>query len=227
MLLSLLETSTVGNKSLSKMNYSDYSTKLASRFRDFLPVVIDIETSGIDAKTAAILEIAALTIDCNAAGEFFIADSVHFHVEPFKGANFCPKSLEINGIDPYHPFRFAISEKLMLQNLFKFCSLAQKQTKCRKSVLVAHNAWFDLAFLNAAIVRCELEKKNPFHAFTCLDTATMGMIAYGHSVLAEILKRANIEFDHKAHHSALYDATKTAELFCKILNSNAWPEPIS
>ena len=33
---------------------------LASRFRGFLPVVVDVETAGFDAKKDALLEIAAM-----------------------------------------------------------------------------------------------------------------------------------------------------------------------
>ncbi len=198
-------------------NYTDYNPLISDRFRGYFPVVIDVETGGLVSKTDALLEIAAITIDCDVNGIYRPVDQIHFHVEPFHLSNLDPKSLELNGINPFSPFRFAISEKDMLEKLFEFISFAQKKAKCKKSVLVGHNAWFDLSFVNAAISRTDI-KHNPLHQFTCLDTASLGAFFYGHTVLSELLKRAEIEFDAKSHHSALYDASKTADLFCNMLN---------
>jgi ribonuclease T len=41
-------------------------------------------------------------------------------------------------------------------------------------------------------------------------------------VLAKACEIAGIPFDNKQAHSALYDTTKTAELFCQIVNQ--WKE---
>ncbi|HAV68246.1 MAG TPA: ribonuclease T, partial [Alcanivorax sp.] len=39
---------------------------LALRFRGFLPVVVDVETGGFDARNDALLEIAAVLLDMDA-----------------------------------------------------------------------------------------------------------------------------------------------------------------
>ena len=62
--------------------------------------------------------------------------------------------------------------------------------------------------------------KSPFHPFTCFDTATLGGLIYGQTVLAKAVKAAHISFDVNEAHSAIYDAEKTAELFCAMVN--AW-----
>jgi ribonuclease T len=62
-------------------------------------------------------------------------------------------------------------------------------------------------------------KRNPFHPFSVFDTATLGGIAYGQTVLARAVKAAKIEWDPDSAHSAAYDAEVTADLFCKIVNS--------
>ena len=45
---------------------------------------------------------------------------------------------------------------------------------------------------------------------------------YGQTVLAKAMKAAGISFDQNEAHSAIYDAQKTAELFCMMMNS--WRE---
>lgn len=199
-----------------------YNPKIATRFRGYFPVVVDVETGGLDPKTDALLEIAAVTLNCDENGIFSPAQTFQHHIRPFGGANIDLKSLEINKIDPDHPFRFAVSEEDALHDLFAKLTAIQKKTGCTRCVLVGHNAWFDLAFLNAAIERTKV-KGNPFHAFTSLDTATIGALVYGHTVLAEMLKRAEIPFNNDEHHSAIYDAEQTAKLFCKVINQIPWP----
>ena len=76
---------------------------------------------------------------------------------------------------------------------------------------------FDLNFLNAAMARTNI-KRNPFHRFSTFDTVTLGGLAYGQTVLARAADAAGITWNTQAAHSAVYDAEKTAELFCIILN---------
>jgi ribonuclease T len=191
---------------------------LKDRFQGYLPVVIDVETGGCNPKTDALLELAAVFIEVNEHGHYGTGKTFSTHVEVFEGGKLDPKALAINQIDPFHPFRFAISEKDALASLFSEINEALKQTACRRAVLVGHNAHFDLAFLHAAAKRSKLADQNPFHAFTCFDTATLGGLAFGKTVLAKALKAANINFDKNKAHSAIYDAERTAELFCLIIN---------
>src|SRR5690606_4949068 len=88
---------------------------------------------------------------------------------------------------------------------------------CNRAVLVGHNAFFDHQFLYAAATRAQI-KRNPFHPFSCFDTATLGGVALGQTVLARACHAAGISLCQKEAHSALYDAEKTADLFCHIVN---------
>jgi ribonuclease T len=187
------------------------------RFNGYLPVIIDVETGGVVAATDALLEIGVSYITLNEEHRFVIGESDHFHVEPFPKAKISEASLKITGIRPHHPFRFAQPEQACLESLFKKTREQLKAQQCNRAVLVGHNAHFDLGFLRAAQARCGIEK-SPYHHFTCFDTATLGAVMYGHSVLARALKAAGISFDKSQAHSARYDAEKTAELFCTILN---------
>ncbi len=192
---------------------------VATRFRGFLPVIVDVETAGFNAATDALLEIAAVTITINDEEQWCIDETISKHVEPFEGANLDKESLEFTGIDPDHPFRkqIAVSEVEALQAIFKPIRTKIKQHHCKRAVLVGHNAHFDLGFLNACVERNDI-KRNPFHPFSIFDTATLCGLAYGQTVLSRAAKEAGLEWDTKEAHSARYDAEQTALLFCDIVN---------
>jgi len=190
---------------------------MANRFRGFLPVVVDVETGGFNSKTDALLEIAAVLVDFGDGGILTRGETIRFHVKPFEGANLEPASLAVNGIDPHHPLRPAIDERDALQRLFRDVRKAVKDAGCSRAILVGHNAAFDLGFLNEAIARTEI-KRNPFHQFSCFDTATLCGVAFGQTVLARAVAAAGFEWDEESAHSAAYDAEMTADLFCEIVN---------
>ena len=193
------------------------TTRMKDRFRGYLPVVVDVETAGFDAKKDALLEVAVVLLDFDTQGQVICGTTLHEHIEPFTGANLDAKALAFTGIKPFNPFRFAKPEKIALEAIFKPIRAAISKNCCQRAVLVGHNPAFDLRFLQAAINRCHI-KNNPFHAFTTFDTATLSAVAFGQTVLLRAAQAANIEFDQAQAHSALYDAQKTAELFCKIVN---------
>lgn len=193
-------------------------TKINKRFRGFLPVIVDVETAGFNPDKDALLEIAFVFVNYSDTNQLVITDQIHFHVEPFPGANLEQSALEFTGIDPNHPFRFAVSEMETFTKAFSKISDLLHQHQCTRSVLVGHNPMFDLSFLNAAVKRCKLFKQNPFHKFTTFDTATLGALLYKQTVLARAAKAAKIDFNETEAHSAIYDAVKTAELFCTIVN---------
>ncbi len=190
---------------------------ISRRFRGFLPVVVDVETAGFNPKRDALLEIAAVTLQMDEQGYMSRLETHAANVEPFDGANLDPRALEFTGIDPYHPFRFAKPEPEALKLVFEPIRKLVKETQCSRAILVGHNPSFDLAFLKAAADRCKI-KRNPFHLFSTFDTATLGGLVYGQTVLARAAQAAGIAWDEGEAHSAIYDAEKTADLFCAIVN---------
>jgi ribonuclease T len=199
---------------------------LAKRFRGFLPVIVDVETGGFNCDTDALLEIAAVTLRMDENGLLHRHQTFNHHIEPFEGANVEQSALDFTGIDLECPDRPAIPEMMALPELFQDIRKAVKEHGCTRAVMVAHNAHFDLGFVNAASDRCEI-KRNPFHPFSCFDTATLSGLAFGHTVLAKTCQIAGIEFSNSEAHSAAYDAEKTADLFCLIVNRwqqlGGWP----
>lgn len=203
-------------------------TPFAQRFRGYFPVVVDVETAGFNAKTDALLEIAATTLSLDEQGNFSLDETIHFNVDPFEGANLEKAALEFTGIDPTNPLRGAVSEEKALKAIFKLIRKKMKAAGCQRAIMVAHNAAFDLGFVNAATERC-LIKRSPFHPFVSFDTTTLSGLALGQTVLAKACIAAKLDFNNSEAHSALYDTEKTAELFCYIVNKwkqlGGWPMP--
>lgn len=191
--------------------------KIARRFRGFLPVVVDLETGGFNCETDALLEMAFVTLRLDENGILHRDQTFACHVMPFPGAVMHPACLAVNRIDPYHPFRFAVTEEQALDEMLTPIKLALRKSGCHRAVLVGHNPCFDLGFLQAAVKRCQYPD-NPFHSFTTFDTATLAAMAYGETILVKAVLAAGLNFDRNEAHSAIYDAQVTADLFCKIMN---------
>lgn len=190
---------------------------ISDRFRGFLPVVLDVETSGFNAGSNAILEIAVCIIKMDDFGRLIIGECADANVEPFDGAVIDPRSLEFTGIDLKDPERNPIAEKEAIR---KICQPVRKEVResgCQRAILVGHNPAFDLAFLNASIERTNF-KRSPFHPFSSFDTATLGGLAFGQTVLSRAVQAAGLDWNEAEAHSAVYDTYKTAELFCTVVN---------
>lgn len=200
--------------------------QMKNRFRGYLPVVIDVETAGFNSKTDALLEIAAVFLEFNEQSQLIISGVWNQNVLPFQGANLEQSALDFTGIDPYCDQRQAVLEVDALGNLFKAIRTKLKSTECKRAILVGHNAHFDLAFIKAAVERSNI-KRDPFHPFSCLDTVSLSALVLGQTVLSVACLKSGIEFDNKSAHSALYDATKTAELFISIVNKIPFSEEVS
>ena len=199
---------------------------MATRFRGFLPVVVDVETGGFDWNRHALLEIAAIPLDMDEDGKIILGETACAHIDPAPGTEIDPKSLAVTGIQLDHPFRLAKEEKDGLEHIFAPVREAVKKHGCQRAILVGHNAHFDLNFLNAAVARSK-HKRNPFHPFSVFDTVTMAGLAYGQTVLARAVQAAGLQWNAADAHSAVYDTEMTAQLFCRI--ANQWPmlNPVS
>ncbi len=203
------------------MNASPAATRMAQRFRGFLPVVMDVETGGFDCLRHALLEIAVVPVRMDEEGFVHPQPVVSTHVDAFPGSELDPRSMEVTGIIPDHPFRAALPERQALDLVFRPVRAALRESGCQRAILVGHNAAFDLGFLNAAVRRTG-HKRNPFHPFSCFDTVTLGGLACGQTVLSRAVEASGRTWDAREAHSAVYDAERTAELFCDVVNR--WKE---
>ncbi|UAJ66320.1 ribonuclease T [Candidatus Schneideria nysicola] len=203
---------------------------LRTRFRGFYPVVIDIESAGLNANTHALLEIAAITLKMDKNGWLQLDKIFHFHIEPFPGSILQPEALALNRIEPNNPLRGAVTEHQALNEIFFAVRKGIKNQECNRAIIVAHNAAFDHSFVMAAAERANLQN-NPFHPFSTFDTAALSGLVFGQTVLAKACAAAGITFHTSFAHSALYDTERTAELFCELVNRwkrlGGWPINIS
>ena len=165
----------------------------------------------------ALMEFAAVVLRMDDKGRLYPADVHTCHVEPFPGANLDPRALEFTGIDPHHPFRLALPEKEALEKIFQPVRKEVKAQGCSRAILVGHNPFFDLGFINAASERTGF-KRNHLHPLSNFDTVSLAGLAYGQTVLARAVQAAGLDWDGGEAHSAIYDTEKTAELFCAIIN---------
>lgn len=203
------------------MNDFPLASRMAERFRGYLPVVVDVETGGFDCERHALLEIAVAPIEMDAEGWLQPGEICSTHVVPYAGSEIDPKSLEVTGIDIDHPFRAALPEREALAHVFAPVRQAVRRNGCQRAILVGHNAFFDLGFLNAAVRRTDF-KRNPFHPFSTFDTVTLAGMAVGQTVLARAVEGVGLEWDAAQAHSAVYDTERTAQVFCRIVNQ--WRE---
>lgn len=192
---------------------------MKTRFRGYLPVVVDLETGGFDDDVHSLLEIAAVTLDFEQ--QRLVARGRHrWAVIPHPDTVVEEASLRVTGIDLNDPARDAVSELEALRGLFRIVRTEVKRHGCQRAIVTAHNAHFDHGFIHAAATRNDI-KRSPFHPFSVVDTVALAAVQYGHTVLSEACRRAGIDYDADRAHSAAYDADVTAALFCAVVNRTA------
>ncbi|MBR6113340.1 MAG: PHP domain-containing protein, partial [Bacilli bacterium] len=106
--------------------------------------------------------------------------------------------------------------------MIKDCDNEENVTKrflkwIKDAPLVAHNAKFDISFLEMAMKKYNLgELKN-----TVIDTLELSRIidqGFARHSLSALVKRYNVPWDEEAHHRADYDAEGTALVFSKMID---------
>lgn len=163
-------------------------------------VIFDLETTGLSANEGdQIIEIGAVKISNGK-----IIDKFDELIDPGKPLD--PKITEITCITN-DMLKGRPNEKDMV---IKFMNWVGNLP------MVAHNARFDLSFLEMAYFKYNLGKlKN-----TIIDTLGLSRYLESHERyhnLATLVKRYNIEWDEDKHHRADYDSRGTALIFYQML----------
>ena len=196
--------------------------ELKERFRSFLPIVVDVETGGTEPDRHALLELCVVVPEWQEDELVVRKVGIHnWNVTPYDAAAVETGSLEVSGIDLSREDRISIPEEQAMRECFQTVRKAIRRHGCTRAIATGHNAHFDLAVMKAAAKRHGI-KRDPFHPFSVLDTVSLSAVAYGHTVLSVACERAEIAFDGDQAHSARYDATVTAKLFCRLVNSSSY-----
>ncbi len=191
--------------------------QIRDRFRTFLPVVVDVETGGFNPVTDALLEVCMITVQIDNEGRLVPKDEYSVNIRPFEGSRIERINVEFLGIDPYDEKRNLVEEGEAMRPMFKAIAKEVKAQACTKAILVGHNGSFDLSFINAVARRLNY-KRNPFHPFSVIDTASLGALVLGQTVLSRACIAAGLSFDEEQAHNAVYDTTKECQLFCRMYN---------
>ncbi len=163
-------------------------------------VVFDFETTGLNAGGQdSIIEVGAVKIY---NGE--IIDRFSELIDP--GVPLAPKITEITKITDLMLKGKPTEEEVIKRFITWFSDLP----------LVAHNAKFDLSFLERAYDKYQLGTFSQ----PVIDTLALSRILdanFKRHGLSALVKRYEIPFDEEAHHRADYDAEATALVFHKML----------
>jgi len=180
-------------------NYAEESTDLDRRLSDLTYTVFDTETTGLQPSNGdEIIQIGAARIVNNRLLRQEIFDQLVDPERPLK-----PESIPIHGISE-DMVRGQPNIDLVLPAFHEFCE---------DTVLIAHNAAFDMRFLQLKEERTGVRFAQPV-----LDTLLLSAVVHpgqeSHR-LDVILERFGIQIESR--HNALEDALATGEAFLKLV----------
>lgn len=179
--------------------FEDKSIDLDRKLSELTYTVFDTETTGLEpSKGDEIIQIGAARIVNNRLLKQEIFNQIVDPERPLK-----PESIPIHGITE-DMVRGQPNIDIVLPGFHAFCE---------ETVLIAHNAAFDMRFLQLKEERTGLRFTQPV-----LDTLLLSAVAHPNQEshrLDAVLERLGIDIDTR--HNALDDAVATGEVFLKLL----------
>lgn len=169
------------------------------KLKDATYVVFDVETTGLSAERDRLIEIAAVKVKNGAE-----IDSFESYINPKRPiSELITRLTSITNDD----VKDAPFEKEVMTNFYNWLD--------KDDILVAHNAKFDLGFLDTCFERLGLESKNNASIDTLFVSRAENKETkrHGLSNLAKLYKVRLVQ-----HHRAIYDTKATAEIFVKMLD---------
>lgn len=163
-------------------------------------VILDTETTGLDFTCDRIFEIACVEmLDYELTGNIF-----HYYLNPQKRLS--EESIAITNMNNEY-----------LENKPFFSHIAHEFLEfIHDTVIVAHNANFDLQMINAELRRCNLPNLNN----TIIDTLEIARKTYpgGNNSLDSLCKKFKVNHNRN-YHGALKDARDLSGVYYYLMNA--------
>lgn len=164
-------------------------------------IILDTETTGLDPREDRIIELGAVEL----VNRFPTGRTFHVYINPM-GRQIHADALAVHGIGEAHlagkpPFH-AIADDFLA-----FIDGAK---------LVAHNAGFDLAFINAELARLERDRVEHVRV---IDTLALARRRHpmGPNSLDALCRRYGIDNSRRTKHGALLDSELLAEVYIELI----------
>jgi len=163
-------------------------------------IIFDTETTGLDKNDDRIIEIGCVEME----KRFLTGRHFHVYINP-DGRKIHPDALAIHGISDEQ-----------LADKPKFTDIAQDFLEFIDGAkLVAHNAMFDMGFINAELIRSGFE---PIANDRVVDTLAIARRKHpmGPNNLDALCKRYGIDNSHRQLHGALLDAEILSHVYIEL-----------
>jgi DNA polymerase-3 subunit epsilon len=164
-------------------------------------IVFDTETTGLDKNDDRVIEIGAIEM----VNKFITGNTFHVFINP-QGKQVHPDALAVHGIS---------NERLEKEPVF--ADIADRFLQFIDGAhLVAHNAMFDIGFINAELERIN---KTPISTDIVIDTLALARRKHpmGPNTLDALCRRYGVDNAHRKLHGALLDTELLAEVYIELL----------
>lgn len=164
-------------------------------------IIFDTETTGLESKTDRIIEIGGVEL----INHFPTGRTIHIYINP-EGKTVHPDALAVHGItDEFLKDKPTFKE--VVGEIREFFEGAR---------WVAHNATFDMGFINAEFARLGIE---PIPDEQVLDTLSLARRKHpmGPNSLDALCRRYGIDNSHRTKHGALLDSELLAEVYIELI----------
>ncbi|WP_136657974.1 DNA polymerase III subunit epsilon [Nitratireductor sp. XY-223] len=163
-------------------------------------IVFDTETTGLDNQSDRVIEIGGVEL----SNKFPTGRTFHVYINA-QGQKVHPEALAVHGITDEF-----LQDKPVFAEIIGDMSALFDGAK-----LVAHNANFDIGFINAEYARLGLPPIDPGRV---VDTLALARRRHpmGPNSLDALCKRYGIDNSHRTKHGALLDAELLAEVYIEM-----------
>lgn len=164
-------------------------------------IIFDTETTGLDSREDRIIEIGGIELD----NHFPTGRTLHLYINP-GDRKVHPDALAVHGItDEFLSDKPAFAE--VAEQILAFFDGAK---------WIAHNATFDMGFINAELGRLGMPAIAPSDV---IDTLSLARRKHpmGPNSLDALCKRYGIDNSHRTKHGALLDSELLAEVYIEMI----------